>query len=367
VDVKILIIEPFFGGSHKAFVDVIQKKSRHQISVESLPPRFWKWRLSGAPFILVQTFLNMETTPDLLLFSDTIDVSSFVALAGKKANDIPKVIYFHENQVTYPLSEEEEPDVHYPLINITSAMVCDEVWFNSDFHRRVFLEGLDPFLNQFPDFIPTHINETLSHKSKVLPIPVRPLPNSVKPKKTNSCLRILWNHRWEYDKGPENFFAALEHLMFEGIEFEVAVLGEDFQRNPPIFQKAQQSLGERIVTFGYAKSREEYASWVRSCDVIVSCARQEYFGISVAEAVLAGCKPILPNRLVYPDFFEESIRDEYLYKDEAGLVTMLRDASRNIEQLRANREYHFYDEFTSKKVVTRFDDHFERVVSEFSK
>lgn len=359
------IIEPFYGGSHKAFTDAIQQKSRHKITVDSMPPRFWKWRLSGSPFILVEHFLNMETKPDLLLFSDTIDVSSFVAMAGKKAVDVPKVIYFHENQITYPLSSDDENDVHYPLINITSAMVCDEVWFNSDFHRRVFLEGLNPFLNQFPDFVPAHLYEIINYKSQVLPVPVKPLPNSIPPKPKNNCLRILWNHRWEYDKDPDSFFKALERLVFEGIDFEVAVLGEDFKRKPPVFERAQETLGERIVVFGYQESREEYASWVRSCDVVVSCARQEYFGISVAEAVLAGCKPILPNRLVYPDFFEESIRKQYLYNDENELIKMLRDASRNLEELRANTNYNFYDEYVSDNVVKRFDDHFKRVISNF--
>ena len=49
--------------------------------------------------------------------------------------------------------------------------------------------------------------------------------------------------------------------------------------------------------------------------VVVSFALQENFGCSVQEAVYLDCTPILPNRLVYPEFYSK----EYLYDtfDEA--------------------------------------------------
>ena len=46
---------------------------------------------------------------------------------------------------------------------------------------------------------------------------------------------IIWNHRWEFDKQPEVFFAALDAVHARGREFEVALLGENFQFVPQEF------------------------------------------------------------------------------------------------------------------------------------
>ena len=136
-------------------------------------------------------------------------------------------------------------------------------------------------------------------------------------------LLIVWNHRWEYDKGPEAFFSALYALAERGVEFRVAVLGEGFVREPPEFTEARERLGERIVQFGYAESFADYARWLWRADVVVSTAIQESFGAAVAEAMYCGCLPVLPERLAYPQFVPPEHRDLCLYRDEAGLVERL--------------------------------------------
>lgn len=54
-----------------------------------------------------------------------------------------------------------------------------------------------------------------------------------------------------------------------------------------------------------------YYKLIGKSKVIVSFALQENFGFGVGECVLAGCIPILPNRLVYPELYEK----KYLYDD----------------------------------------------------
>ena len=108
---------------------------------------------------------------------------------------------------------------------------------------------------------------------------------------------ILWNHRWEYDKNPEEFFRALFALQEQGIEFELAVLGESYKKHPPIFSEAKTRLAEQIVHWGYAESFAEYAKWLWRADILPVTSIHDFFGISVVEAIYCGCTPLLPKRL----------------------------------------------------------------------
>jgi hypothetical protein len=46
--IKVLFLEPFYGGSHKVFADGLIHHSRHAAHLFQLPARFWKWRMRGA-------------------------------------------------------------------------------------------------------------------------------------------------------------------------------------------------------------------------------------------------------------------------------------------------------------------------------
>ena len=106
---------------------------------------------------------------------------------------------------------------------------------------------------------------------------------------------VIWNHRWEFDKQPAAFFAALRKVQRAGVAFQVALLGENAQYVPKEFMAAREWLGERVVQYGYLPSREAYLEWLGRGSVVVSTAIQENFGISVVEAVAAGCHPLLPR------------------------------------------------------------------------
>jgi hypothetical protein len=58
-------------------------------------------------------------------------------------------------------------------------------------------------------------------------------------------------------------------------------------------------------------SRDEYIRQLCQSDIAISTATHEFYGISVLEAIRAGCIPLLPNRLSYPELFPS----EYLYED----------------------------------------------------
>ena len=92
---------------------------------------------------------------------------------------------------------------------------------------------------------------------------------------------------------------------------------------PKEFIAAREWLGERVVQYGYLPSREAYLQWLGRGSVVVSTAIQENFGISVVEAVAAGCHPLLPRRLAYPEVIPVAYHDACLYEDDDALARRL--------------------------------------------
>jgi glycosyltransferase involved in cell wall biosynthesis len=177
---------------------------------------------------------------------------------------------------------------------------------------------------------------------------------------------ILWNHRWEYDKNPEVFFKALYVMQDKGLDFEVAILGENFSNSPEVFEEARKRLGARIVHFGFVKSRAEYAQWLARADVAPVTSNHDFFGCSVVEAIYMKCFPILPKRLAYPEHIPKALRERCFYRDFDGLCSRLEAAIKGVADIResdmlSEMRGHVarYDWF---KMVGIYDDEMERIV-----
>lgn len=152
---KICLVEPFHTGSHAAWAEEFARFSRHEVELLTLSGRHWKWRMHGGAVTLARHFLASQCKPDLLLASDMLDLTTFLALTREQSAGIPTALYFHENQLSYPWSPNganpAQQRAHYAFINYTSALAADAVIFNSHYHRDVFLEQLPDFLKGFPD------------------------------------------------------------------------------------------------------------------------------------------------------------------------------------------------------------------------
>ncbi len=328
---NILIVEPFLTGSHKAWVEEYARHSSHEVDVLGLEGRHWKWRMHGGAVTLARYFLENELDPDLILATDMLDLTTFLALTREKTAGIPVAIYFHENQLSYPWSEDDpdpglKRDVHYGFINYTSALVADAVLFNSAYHLTSFISELSGLLAAFPDYNePESAGEILA-KSSVLPLGVDlvALDKHRIGRDPDSPPLILWNHRWEYVKNSDDFFAALFILADEGLEFEVAVLGESFSKYPPVFDEAKQRLGKRIIQFGYADDPAEYARWLWRADILPVTSNHDFFGASTVQAIHCCCVPLLPDRLAFPEHLPEDLHDRFLYRGTEELIGRLR-------------------------------------------
>ena len=329
---KICLLEPFHTGSHAEWAEEYARKSRHDIELMTLSGRRWKWRMHGGAVTLARHFMESPSQPDLLLASDMLDLTTFLALTRAKTAGVPTALYFHENQLTYPWApngtDSKQQRAHYAFTNYTSALAAEVVLFNSHYHLDAFTGQLSEFLKSFPDHNELASVELIKTKSKVLHLGLDlqrfDEHRREEPRDPAKPPLILWNHRWEYDKNPDEFFQVLYRLQEEGVSFEVAVLGESFRNCPPVFTEAQQRLGERIVHFGYAENFADYASWLWRADILPVNSNHDFFGASVVQAIYCNCTPLLPNRLAYPEHIPEEQRDWFLYDDFEDLLNRLR-------------------------------------------
>jgi glycosyltransferase involved in cell wall biosynthesis len=216
------------------------------------------------------------------------------------AAGVPIVTYFHESQFTYPLSPMDRHDATYAMKNWASAAVSDLVAFNSEYHRDVFAAEADAMLRAFPEYTHLHRLDPVMERSIVLPVGVDLAPFSVGRLPAGEPPLIVWNHRWEHDKGPEDLAAIVAALDRRGVDYRMAMCGEIFVSVPEPFDGVVSMLGDRAIQRGFA-DRPRYERLLLEASVVLSTAHQEFFGIGVVEAIAAGAHPVLPNRLVYPE------------------------------------------------------------------
>jgi len=300
---RVLAIEPYYGGSHKAFIDGWQGRSRHQWTVLTLPASKWKWRMRHAAVTFADRLSRDHPGRrwDVLFCSDMLNLAEFRGL-WPTAADMPSVAYFHENQLTYPVRREDERDFQFAFTNMTTALAAREVWFNSAYHRDSFLSALAEILRRMPDYRPTASVQTILAKSRVWPQGVDEFP--ARTDRPPGPLRILWAARWEHDKAPEDFFEAIRRLRDRGVDFRLSVIGQRFRDVPPVFAGAEREFSDHIDHWGYQADRAAYTEALLAADVVVSTAKHEFFGVAVAEAIAAGAYPVVPKRLAYPELLQ---------------------------------------------------------------
>lgn len=267
--------------------------------------------------------------PDVLLVSDMVHLPALLGLARRSLAGIPVVLYLHETQLTFPLSERAAAgggaagaDLTYAMTNWLSMAAADRVVFNSEHHRQAWFGSLPAFLARFPDQRHTGLVAEVEARSTVLPVGIDPGPfagTTATPDPGPPT--VLWNHRWEHDKDPDAFADAVEAVAARGVDFRLLLAGHRFQAVPDGLDRLRRGpAAGRIVHDGTA-APGDYPALLARADVVVSTARHEFFGVAVAEAVAAGALPLLPHRLAYPELVPTP--HPYLYASPPELVDRL--------------------------------------------
>lgn len=347
----VVLVEPFFGGSHKQLMELLASdlltKDGVPFELCTLPARKWHWRLMASSLHFASAIPRSDSIR-VLFVTSTVNLAELLGLRPDlNAPHVRTILYFHENQLAYPYQTAAVEDVrieqHLPRgedgkvagaavrkvaaedfqigwAQIMSCLAADEVVFNSNFNRESFLGQTDIFINKIPEqqLRRHNLADQIRKKSRVLyfpivvpiynPTPIEAVTVHDSTEAASRELTILWNHRWEYDKNPDDFFLTLFQLIEECTAFRVIVMGESFRNSPAIFEQAKSALVASphctVVHWGYVPTRAQYLELLRASDVVVSTSNHEFYGVAVLEAVMCGgCYPLVPNRLVYPELF----------------------------------------------------------------
>jgi len=281
-------------------------------------------------------WIDDNGVPDLIVVTDMLDLAAYLAVIRRAAPGVPTAVYMHENQLCYPRQPGEPLDQGLAWATWRSLVVADAVWFNSDFHRRELLSALPAFLGAVTDHDHLHLMGSVEAKSCVVPVGIDFAAI------TDRCGRrvhdpagplILSNHRWHHDKDVGAILRAMLRLADRGLKFRVAVVGDERGGCADELMPLIERLGDRVEVVGQLE-RAGYLDLLPRCEIVVSAARNEFFGISIVEAIAAGAMPVLPRGLAYPEVIPDEFHGAVLY-DRGGLTPALESAINRFDDSRA--------------------------------
>lgn len=314
---RVLLLSAYAAHSHRHWAGMLcSLLPDWQWRVLELPPRHFSWRVRGnALYWSLVERAALEAGHDLLVATSMVDLATLRGLVPSLAAT-PAVLYFHENQFVYPRGRHRHSPVDAQMTSIYSALAAQRILFNSRYNRDSFLAGCSGLLGRLPDRVPPGVVALLAEKSDVLPVPIEDSEDQpLQPWWPGSAtqggpdpLRLLWVGRFEHDKGGEGLRAILDRLETAGLDYELAVTGQQFRDAPAVFSGIRADYGSRLVQFGYLEDVVQYRGLLAAADIVLSTATHEFQGLAVLEAVSLGCHPVVPDRLAYTEIYPDHCR-----------------------------------------------------------
>jgi glycosyltransferase involved in cell wall biosynthesis len=263
-------------------------------------------RLAAVEFVEMAAASGRLDEPiDAIMATSLMGVADLRALLPARLRGVPIILYMHENQAAYPSSShpkvDSTRDVHFAITNLTSVLAADLVVWNSRWNRDSFMAAMDTLLKRANAVDLRGWRRKAEARSTVIWPPVESPPvDCTEGRVLRNTERVVWPHRWEHDKGPDELLElATRHS--DTLDLRWTILGEQFPDVPPALRDFETRLAARTDHFGFEPDRARYWRHLASAGWVLSTAQHDFFGLAVVEAMLAGCLPWLPPRLSYPE------------------------------------------------------------------
>ncbi|XP_055734540.1 glycosyltransferase-like domain-containing protein 1 isoform X4 [Salvelinus fontinalis] len=303
---SVLLVEAFYGGSHKQLIDLLRENVDDCVSY-TLPAKKWHWRARTAALYFMQA-IPASPSYRVLFASSVLNLSELVALRPDLAT-LKKVLYFHENQLVYPVRKSQDRDFQYGYNQVLSCLVADVVAFNSSFNMDSFLSSISSFMKMIPDHRPKDLDKLIRPKCRVLHFPIQ-FPH------VTSRPEVLRSPVEEEKEGLLSLSSPLAPKALSlSPEPEAAILDQregTGQAEAPSHPREERGPGGGKEE-GDGGGEESH---VRPLHIV--------WPHRWLEAVHCGCYPLCPKALVYPEIFPE----EYLYSTPEQLYKKLQGLCR---------------------------------------
>lgn len=332
---RALLLSAYDAASHRLWRErLVSLFPSIEWTVLFLPARHFNWRIRGNSLAWAYRERHiLEQKYDFLIATSMVDLSTLRGFVPALTN-VPSLVYFHENQFSYPAGSQRQENVEPQLVPLYAALCANIIVFNSHHNRDSFLEGARRLFKRLPDQIPSQIINALE-KSLVIAVPltdstlsgsntdIDTSENMQARSQASDYLEVVWNHRWEYDKGIERLLEVVKLIHKNQLPIRLHILGESFRNQPAQFAEIESLLIEHASQlamdrgrFGFIEGHGDYRKFLRQCDCVLSTALHDFQGLAVQEACLAGCTPLAPDALVYPEYLDGQFLYSVVGKDE---------------------------------------------------
>ena len=98
-------------------------------------------------------------------------------------------------------------------------------------------------------------------------------------------------------------------------------------------------------------------------DIIPVTNIQDFFGISIMEALYCNTNPLLPDRLAYPELLPQKFHKDHIYRDKTDLFDKLKECILNIDDKRNNQFSQIAQPFDWNTMAPIYDNLFRDLIS----
>ncbi|XP_044525828.1 glycosyltransferase-like domain-containing protein 1 isoform X3 [Gracilinanus agilis] len=343
-----LIIEAFYGGSHKQLVDLLQEEIEDCV-LYTLPAKKWHWRARTSALYFSQN-VPVSDNYRILFASSVLNLTELTALRPDLGK-LKKVLYFHENQLVYPVQKCQERDFQYGYNQILSCLVADVVVFNSAFNMESFLTSIGKFMKLIPDHRPKNLESIIRPKCQVLYFPIKfPDVSRFMPEHKMTHFKKTFGLKGNEDDTPltglpfQQKIRVMEslmknsHLNFESGLCEVQSGSHTTQRDSlsnPLAKLEEANKTSLSKNSDPCQEEDKQHETFNLCNIL-SGTDEHLRPLHIVwphrwlEAVYCGCYPLCPKDLVYPEIFPA----EYLYSTPEQLFKRLQNFCKRPDILR---------------------------------